>query len=259
MPLTLVADSLDEIPEPLRAAAKQEGAKFAVGQLPAGFAVENVQGLRTTLQTLRSEKKQLEDELRPFRDAGVDAADLPAAMEALSLQKAGKLKSAADIDAWKSEVAKKFEEEKSRLGEKLSKRTQALRDQLVAGKLAPIIAAKGGSEAMEAILTLAQRNIRVDEDAEGNLVPVVVGNDGKTALVTKKSGSTDPMGFDELIDVMREASATKGLFRAPAAGGSGSTSQSAGGGQTGNQDSSKLSAKELLIRGHTAGARAGTA
>lgn len=253
MPITyrVVADSAEELAEPLRKGAKQVDGKWVVDALPEGYGLEDVRGLKSTVQALRSEVKEHGEKVRAFLDAGLTPEEAKAAADALSKMKAGQLKSSADIDAWKQTVESKFSEEQKKLNERLARRTDRLRNELVRGKLAPIVAAKGGSEAMDAILTLAERHIRVEEDGEGNLVPVVVGSDGKTAALTKKAGSMDPMGFDELIDEMARAPSTKGLFRALAAGGAGSTSQTGGAGRMANPGLPQ-SARELFDRANTA-------
>jgi hypothetical protein len=60
------------------------------------------------------------------------------------------------------------------------------------------------------------------------------------------------MTIEEFVGSMREASDLKSLFKIPAAGGSGSTSQSAGSGPIGTQteDLSRLSPAELIARGN---------
>lgn len=259
--VSIIADSADELAEGLRKHAQERDGKFVVDSLPEGFAVEDVKGLRNTVQAERQARKEAEALLKPYLEAGIAADDVASAVDALQMMKAGKLKSAEALDAWKAEVLKKHNDELAKRDALLGRRTQTLRDQIVRGRLSPIIAAKGGSEAMDAILTLAEKRIQVQEDAEGNLVPLVVGDDGRTPLVTKKVGSTDPMGFDELIDLMRESPGTKGLFKAQAAGGSGSSSQTTGGGRAAGMDGAKpLSARELMQRANestTAGRAAG--
>lgn len=248
MPVTyrIVADSPDELAEPLRKVAKPDGGKFVIDTLPEGYGVEDVRGLKSTVQTLRGEVTDLKQVTRAFQEAGLTHEQAKEAAEAMAKVKAGSLKSTAEIEAWKQTVEAKFQTESKTLAERLSKRTDVLRNELVRGKLAPLVAAKGGSRAINAILTLAERNIRVEEDAQGNLVPVVVGSDGKSAL-TKKAGSMDPMGFEELVELMRESPETRGLFDTVATGGTGSASQTAGRGQTGNQGSAQpLTARDLI-------------
>lgn len=249
MPVTyrIFADSPDELSEPLRKVAKQVDGKFVVDALPEGFAFEDVRGLKNTVSALKGELSESKQVAKAFVDAGLTPEQAKEAAEAIQKVKAGALKSNTEIEAWKQAAEAKFQADAKALGDKLSKRTEVLRDQLVRGKLAPLVAAKGGARAMNAILTLAERNIRVEEDAQGNLVPVVVGSDGKSAALTKKSGSMDPMGFDELIDLMRESPETRGLFDANATGGTGSASQTAGRGSAGNQGSAQsLTARDLF-------------
>lgn len=251
MPITyrIEADSADELAEPLRKVAKQDGNKFVVSALPEGFALEDVRGLKSAHEAEKARRREAEELAKQFVEAGLTREKAKLAAEALSKMEAGSLKSSNEIEAWKAEASKKHAEELSSRDQKLAKRGQALREQLVRGRLAPIVAAKGGSESMDAIIALAERNIRVEEDSEGNLIPTVVGDDGKTPRTTKKVGSLDPMGFEELIDCMRESPATKGLFRAQAAGGSGGSSQS---GESGRPQTSgqRMSARELLSRAH---------
>jgi hypothetical protein len=255
MPVTyrVTADSAEELPEALRKVAKQDGAKFVVDGLPEGFALENVQGLKSTVQKARAEADEYRAVVRQFQEANLAPESAKQAAEALAMMAAGKLKNATEIEDWKRQAEAKAANEAKSLTDKLSKRTDALRAELVRGKLAPLIAAKGGSDSMEELLLIAeQRYIRVKEDNEGNLVAYVVGSDGKTPAITKKSNSMESMGFEELVDLMRETPGTKGCFRVQAAGGSGSTSQSGGTGRVGNQqiDVTKTSPGELVALGN---------
>lgn len=256
MPVTyrIVADTAEELAEPLRKIAKQENGKLVVEGLPEGFAVEDVKGLKNTVQTLRGENGTLRETVKAFEAAGLTHEQAKEAAEALGKMKAGTLKSSTELDAWKKELETKFSTDRTSLEKQLAEMRLREDAYVVDGPLAKIIAAKGGADALDVISTYARRNIRVvREDGKPPSV-VVVGNDGKTALVTKKVGSTDPMGLEELIDVMRESPATKPLFRVQAAGGSGSASQSAGSGQAGQQteDPSRLSPAELIARGNRA-------
>lgn len=259
MPVTyrIVADSAEELSEPLRRVAKSVDGKFVVEGLPDGFAIEDVKGLRNTVGKLRGELGEVEPFIKALRDAGISKAEeIAVAMDALGKVRAGQLKTPADIEAFKAEVQKKHSDEMSRVMSVLEKRTSKLRDREVRGRLSPIVAAKGGTRAMDAILTLAEKHIQVKEGADGDIVTFVAGSDGQPRL-TKKVGSMEPMGFEELIDEMRESQSTRGLFDVQAAGGSGSTSQSGGPGPAGNQDSSKLSARDRIQRANEKAAAAG--
>lgn len=248
MPLRIIADALEDLPEGLRATAKNEGGKFIVGELANGWAVENVGGLRQALVEERENIGKLKAAVRAFD--GIDPASAAEAREALEKLKAGQLKGSKEIDDYKASVEKKMAEERAKLEQKLAARTTALRDRMIRGELAPVVAKLGGGEAMDAILTLASQHVRIEEDDAGNLKHSIVDASGKPRL-TKKSGSSAPMGFDELIAEMRDASATRGLFAAPAAGGSGGASQTGGSGRAANPGQTLLPTRELLNRGNS--------
>lgn len=248
MPIRLVADSLNDIPEGLRDAAKQEGQVYVVSQLKENWAIEDVGGLKRALSEVRGERDSLKKVASAFE--GIDPSAAAEAREALEKLKAGTLKGSKEIDEFKAAVEKKFTEERTKLEGKLNARTAALRDRMIRGELAPVVAKLGGGEAMDAILTLASQHVRIEEDADGNLKHSIVDASGKPR-VTKKSGSSEPMGFDELIAEMRDASSTRGLFKAPAAGGSGGGSQTGGAGRAANPGQQLLSARELLDRANS--------
>lgn len=245
--LRIIADKVDDLPEGLRAAAKMEGDKLVVSELAEGWAIEDVSGLKKTLGIELDKRKQLERQIKSYE--GLDPEAAAEAREALDKLRAGQLKGSKEIDEYKSQVEKKMAEERAALQAKLDARTKALRDRMVQGELAPVIAKLGGGEAMDAILTLASQYVRVEEDAQtGALKHSIVDRDGKTRI-TKRSGSGDPMGFEELIEEMRNASATRGLFRAMATGGSGGNSQTGESGRAVDSDINTMSSADLIARG----------
>lgn len=248
MPFRLVADSLNDLPEGLRDAAKQEGSVFVVAGLKDGWAIEDVKGLKSALVEARSERDAAKAAAKAFE--GLDPAAAAEAREALEKLKAGQLKGSKEIDEWKAAVEKKVADERAKLEARLNARTAALRERMVEGELAPVIARLGGGDSIDDIITLAKRYIRVDEDDAGNLKHSIVDASGKPRLA-KKSGSSDPMGFEELIAEMRDASSTRGLFKAPAAGGSGGGSQAGGAGRAANPGQQLLPTRELLDRANS--------
>lgn len=261
--VTLTADSADELSEPLRKVAKEVSGKFVVSGLPEGFAVEDVKGLRSTVQTLRNElnteKSKLGQQLQPFLDAGLTPEQAKDAADALGRFKAGSLKTNTEIEEFKKAAIEKHTKELASSKAELESAVRELEENLIRGELAPVIAAKGGADAMDAIMTLAKQNIRVVKDqSTGKRRLVVVSPDG-SVMTTKKAGSLEPMGCGEFIDGMRESQSLKGLFAVRNTGGSGSSSQSRGAASAANQDSAKpLSGRDLIQSANDAqSARAG--
>lgn len=247
MPFRIVADSLEDLPEGLRPAAKNEGGKFIVAELGQGWAIEDVAALKAAHERVLKERNEFRAVAKAFDGIAPEAA--AEAREALEKLKAGQLKGSKEIEDYKSAVEKKMAEERAKLEARLNARTAALRERMVQGELAPVIARLGGGEAMDAILTLAKQHIRIEEDDAGNLKHSIVDASG-SPRVTKKSGSSAPMGFDELIAEMRDAQSTRGLFKAPATGGTGGGSQTGGAGRAANPGQQLLPTRELLNRGN---------
>jgi predicted HicB family RNase H-like nuclease len=248
MPFRIIADSLTDLPEGLRDAAKQNGDKFVVEALKEGWAVEDIAALKNAHERVLKERNQYRDTLKHFD--GIDPAKAAEAREALESVKAGKVSGNKELEEYRKSVEAKMAEERARLEGKLNARTAALRERMVKGELAPAIAKLGGAESMDAIMTLAQQYIRVEEDDAGNLKHSIVDGGG-SPRVTKKSGSSDPMGFDELIAEMRDAPSTRGLFRTQQTGGAGGSSQTGGAGRAANPGQTLLPARELLNRANT--------
>jgi hypothetical protein len=65
MPFRIIADSLTDLPEGLRDAAKQNGDKFVVEALKEGWGVEDVGGLKRALTEARSERTRPRPQSRP--------------------------------------------------------------------------------------------------------------------------------------------------------------------------------------------------
>lgn len=248
MPIRLVADSLNDIPEGLRDAAKQEGGVFVVPALRDGWAIEDVAALKSAHERVLKERNEFRAIAKAFDGIAPEAA--AEAREALEKLRTGQLKGSKEIEDYKSAVERKMAEERAKLEAKLFARTAALRERMIQGELAPVVAKLGGADAMDPIMTLAKQHIRIEEDDAGNLKHSIVDASG-SPRVTKKSGSSEPMGFDELIAEMRDAQSTRGLFKALATGGTGGGSQTGGAGRAANPGQHLLSARELLDRANS--------
>lgn len=245
MALRIVADKLEELPEGLRESAKQEGTVFLVTAMPEGWAIEHVAGLKQSVVTARSERDEAKRMAKAFE--GLDPEKAAEAREALEKLAAGQLRGSKEIDEFKSSIEAKFADDRKKAEAREAALLEQVKTLRTRGELAPVIAKMGGGEAMDAIMTLAAQNIRYEQDANGQLKASLVDKDGKP-LVTRRAGSADPMGFEEFIEQMRDAPATRGLFKASATGGAGSASQS-GGSARGGDSGQQMSARDLLSRG----------
>lgn len=66
MPITLTADKADEIPEPLRATAKEENGKFVLPAIPDGWGLANEAATRAKVTKLEQDAKRAAERMKAF-------------------------------------------------------------------------------------------------------------------------------------------------------------------------------------------------
>ena len=248
MPITLIADSVDELPEALRAVAKEDGGKYRVSGLPQGFAVENVQGLKTALAEERTARKALEKVAAQWSDLpeGTDPVEVKKAHE---LMRAGSLKSSKEIDDFKRALEEKTAGEIKKAGEKLLKRDAQLHKLMVDQAWTQELTSAGFGKALKLLLPMCRSQSAV-EDVNGELKLVLKDEQGRP-LISKKADNNDAMTIAEFVSGLREQSEYRSLCEAKPAGGTGGASQTGGSGRTGDAiDITKMSPAELIARGN---------
>lgn len=245
MAILIVADTAEELPDELRKTAKQDASGKVTATLPDGWGVENAVALKRALSEERTTRKKLEESVKAFADAGLGADSAVEASAALEKFRSGGLKSAKEIEDYRASLEAKYQGETKKVMDKLAKRDAQLRKKLIDAAATEAISKNGGARGMRALLPLVHAAARVDEDENGEL-RVTLHNEAGQPLITKKSGSNDPMGFDEFVQSMREADDLKPLFDAKPAGGSGGGSQPGGSWKPVGPDRSTLSPQELL-------------
>lgn len=243
MPLILQADKPEELPEALRASAKNVGGKLTVDALPEGWAIEDVGGLRKTVSEERAARKALEKAVKAFE--GID--DPAAARDALEKVASGAVKSSKELDEAKKALEAKFANDRKAIEEATAKLQTQLQEVLVDRDATAAIAAAGGN--LKLLLPIVKSAAKVERDASGKLVVQLQDESGKP-LVTKKSGSADPMGFGEFVEGLKATADYRGAFAATGAGGAGTTSQHGGTARAGTNASNgaNLSPEESLAR-----------
>lgn len=268
MGILIVADSAEDLPEGLRASAKQtENGKYQVTALPEGWGVENVKGLRNSLGSERSVRKLLSDKLSEFgwklseagdkwTNEGLSPSDARGAVEAVA---SGKVKSSKEIEDYKAEIAKAAEAREKGLSAARDRYRQQLERELVEKAAIAAISKHGGAKSLRVLMPLVKDAAKVEESADGSLRVVLYGEDGKQRFSVKSGAAGAPMDLDEWVEELRGTQDFKPLFEAKQAGGSGSSSQSGGTGRVVDQGSAKLSARELIQRANEQSTPAGAA
>lgn len=240
MAFRIVADSLADLPEGLRAAAKQAGDKFQVETLPEGWNLEDVGALKKALSEERTTLKSVQKTLAQYE--GID--DAAAAREALLAMKAGKLKSSAELDEFRKTLEAKVAADLAKKDSTVTALTQQLREQLVEGEAMKAIAASGGNPKL--LLPIVRAAVKAELGADGKFAVTLHDEQGKE-LVSKVDGSTKPMTLPEFVSQLRTQAEFKAAFAGSGVGGSNASSTAGGSGRAASQ-AGLPSSKELFAR-----------
>lgn len=220
--LKAILDTLDGIDENLATLyTEQDGRFYLQVEATDGYALENVQGLKSSLQKERNTAKALGKQLASFD--GLDAGEARTAIEQLAL---GSSKNAdetkAQIDALKNQLGKKHGEEIEALNNQLSAMTDQMSHELIKSKAIEALAKHGGNAELLMPHLMSQTKL---EENDGRYSAVVIDNNGDVRI-SSQANSMDNMTIDELVTSMRASDTF-----APAFTGSGATGSGASGSQ----------------------------
>lgn len=197
-----------------------------------GYALEDVQGLKTALSQERSAKETAERKVEAFKD--IDPAK---AKEALT--KIGEMatwtpeqKVKEQIDAVKNQMAEKHTGEKGKLEAQLKKLTAQLEKILVDAEASKAIAENKGS--IQLLLPHVRASTRIKTTEAGEFIVEIVDEKGNARL-SPAAGSTAPMTVAELVTAMKTNATFAPAFAGSGASGTGASGGGAGGGTGGNQ------------------------
>ncbi|MCC6779881.1 MAG: hypothetical protein IT537_25160 [Hyphomicrobiales bacterium] len=244
MPISITADSLDELPETLRTAAKESNGKFVVSSLPTGFAVENVQGLKNALSEEKAARKSAEARARLVGDETED--DIAEARRARDAMRAGQLKSSKDIDDFKKQLEEKSASEIRKRDDRLGAREKQLQKVLIENAATTHIVKAGGGDSLRLLLPIVRDAAHIEDDEKTGELRVVLRDEHGRPLISRKAGNNDPMGWDEFVAALRDQPDLKPLFKIQATGGSGAASQSGGSAKAVHAGLDALSGAALL-------------
>lgn len=242
MPLALIVDSIDTVPEALRTEYVKNDAdgKFhlAVDGLP------DVTGLKRALESERGLNKAAKDKVAAWERLGVSPDEIEARLADERNKAEDALKKAGKFD---DILAKRLGDQKMEFDGKLTaaekQRESALnvaRNAVMRSDLgAALVKAKASSEGMTALPKLIGDRIRIDFDDEGNATSQIMEADGRTPMVG--SGKGGLATYDDLVKAVQTEFPS--LFEGMGGGG-GRPSNIAG--RSGSADLMKLSPVERM-------------
>lgn len=219
MALSAILDSLDGLSDPIKAEYKQrEDGKYVLDVTPVGtVALEDIGGLKSTIQTLRTETGNLKTTLKKF-----EGIDPEAAASALSkLKEWGDMdpdKKAADLLKVKeTQLTTKFKDLETKLSTERDAAIKQLDHHLRVAALTQEIAKKKGNAELLLPHVLAQTKLRSTD--KGHIVEVIDAEGN--SRISPVGNSTDPMTIQQLIEEM--GTKFPSAFEASGATGGGST------------------------------------
>jgi Skp family chaperone for outer membrane proteins len=199
-----VVESLDTVDEKYRDLYQEADGKHVLKvNSKDGWALENVDGLKTALASERKVKAELESIAKKFDGLDADKArDALARMEKLASGEPDE-QTAQRLKAFEDKLKAKYEAESKSVHEPLEKTKQEL--QSVKAQLSEVLIDRAALEALskaggEAELLMPHVRSRLSlQEHDGKLVTVVLDKDGQTARISPAQGSTALMTVDELV------------------------------------------------------------
>ena len=240
MALKALIDSLDGLPEAIAAHyTKTTDGKFVLSvEEAAGYALENVAGLKQALTAEREAHKTAAKALKNYE--GIE--DAAAARHALEQLKAGQLKGSAELDAYRKQLEEKVANDLKAATGRVSAYEKQLQELRFGTEARDAISKAKGKAPL--LLPILERRMRWETGAEGQMSYHLVGDDGKP-MTTKKPGSADPMTVAEYIETLKTQPDYAPAFEATAPAGSGSN-HAAGGTARMGDNQPKLSPEARL-------------
>lgn len=239
MPLPLVVDKIDAVPEPVRGEYTEKDGKFYLGVIPGGgLEVADVGKLKSALASERKAKAEYETRLKDYD--GLDAAKAREALETLS--QLGDIKELKSLDeklaARERQLSEKFEADRKALEKKFGSEREALGKtvETLTGQLANTMIDSAASKAIndakgsiELLLPIVKQSTRMRRDEKTGRVFVEIVDANGEVRPSPASGSTDPMTIKELVEELRNNPSYARAFDGTSSTGGGATGGGNGG------------------------------
>ena len=224
-----------------------------------GFALEDVLGLKKSLQAANHKATGHEKELKAIRDQ-IGDADLSAALTALGENDTLKesLANAKPEDQVQALVASKdaewrtkFDRDMATFKAKESALTAQVRDLLIDRAATDAILQASGNPRW--LLHQVTGQMKLSDGPDGTLTAQVVDSTG-APRVSEKPGDAGPMGLDELLTIMRRDPDNAEAFAGTKKGGTGADADAGGGaGGTGSGTQPRTVSDSYTLEGLASG------
>lgn len=232
MALPSVIAKLDDAPEALREHYVEKDVSvdgkstkmFVLTVNPShGFDLQDINGLKTTVQKLRTEKSDLETRFKPF--ASVDPELLPKALDTYDKVTKGEFTDQQKVEerlkARTEQMAKEHRLELEKREASAKKLKMKLEKEMIESVASRALAEEKGVAAL--LLPHIQRRTRLRENGDDYIVEVLTDNGQEVAV----NGQGQPLSIQELVREYKASETFGRAFEGTTASGAG-TGQSAG-------------------------------
>lgn len=226
MAIKAIVDKLDDVNEALRGEYREgtadeglEGKFVLAVEGSGGYALENVEGLKSALSKERGKREQLERDVVKFKDIDPDKARTAFAeleeLKALDPNKEADKIANSKVEAAKAQLLEKHTGEITTRDERIGHLSKTVENLMVDQVATAALAEAKGS--VDLLLPHVQRQTRVKE-VDGKFVVEVVDKDGNGRIADAKG---TPMGIKDLIAEMKSSESFGKAFEASGQSGSG--------------------------------------
>ena len=208
---------------------EKDGSWLLVVEAVDGVALEDVTGLRSSLERERTKSKELKAKLEAFGDVAPEAAQE-------AMKKVGEMagwtpeqKVKEQIELQTKQVAEKWQAEVGKRDAAIRDLTGQLEENLITAQATGAIAKAKGR--LRLLLPHVKAATKLVKNDQGKLVARVIDERG-TELISRRDRSDSPMSIEEFVESLRGSDDFAGAFDATDASGSGSGGGGGGGSTT---------------------------
>lgn len=237
----LTSEDFGKLSDPLKAEYKkqEDGTYLLDVESVSGFALENIQGLKTVIQDRKNDLAAAKERLKAFEGLEPEAAraaiKYKAELEGISADEKVK----KQIDGLKAQLQAKHEEEIRRVNDQLTGYKKSVTDLLVGREVMEALAKHEGKPKLLEHVVRGRSEVVYDEKGVPSIV--VVDPVKRLPMVSMRPGNTGNMTVEELVESMKKDPDYQPAFGGSGRSGGGSGGSNGSGGSSGQGNNSDLS------------------
>lgn len=249
MPLDPIVEDISSVDESVRGFYKESEYGYVLDVAPKnGFALENVEGLKSALGKERAKAQTYESKLKGFSELGdLDASTIQEKLERLNqLEQLDPTKEAdkiaeAKLKSFQEQMASKHQKELGSIQSSAEKYKAQLKNLLIDDAAKSAILSAGGNEKTVAYMLPHLKAKLSLQETENGFMTQVVDQQGNPQI---GDSSGNPMTINQLVESMKQEELWAGAFPGRNKNGGGRPSDANGGMPGAKVNKSEMTARE---------------